>query len=118
MEVMNGLPGAGGRRFEDVKAYSALGVDVGVVDFGQEPDVRWLDGIVRWNVNVQLEDTTLVGTPPTPKQTGLQVGQPPFLAPACDTVRWILLESLQLPLHPAQNPGGHLFFCQLFSRGE
>jgi hypothetical protein len=45
IDAQAGLPGALGRHVEDVKAYAALGIDVGVVDGGDEGDLWGLKGI-------------------------------------------------------------------------
>jgi hypothetical protein len=46
---------------EDIETDSALGVDVGMIDLVRKLDVRRLEGIVRWEGDVQVEDPTRVG---------------------------------------------------------
>ena len=46
---------------EDVEADGAVAVDVTMVNFRCECDLRGLEGIVRWEDDVQEEDATWVG---------------------------------------------------------
>lgn len=44
--------------FQDVLTDRSIGVDVWMIDSGSKIDLGWLEGIVRWEMNVQEEYTT------------------------------------------------------------
>lgn len=44
---------------QDIETDAPIGVDVRVIDAGGEVDLRWLEGIVRGEVDGQEEDTAL-----------------------------------------------------------
>ena len=46
---------------EDIKANRTIGVDVGVVDSRGKVDLRGLEGIVGWEMDVQEVNTALEG---------------------------------------------------------
>jgi hypothetical protein len=52
--------GEGGVRLtlEDVETNAAQSVNVGVVDLGKEADLGWGHGVVIWEEELELENTT------------------------------------------------------------
>lgn len=49
------------RTLEDIQTDTAELVDIGVVNLGEESDLRWGHRIVVWQEELQLEDTAYVG---------------------------------------------------------
>ena len=54
----HGGQGWGPLLFQDIQADGAIGVDVWVVNSRGEIELRWLEWVVSWEVDVQEVDTT------------------------------------------------------------
>ena len=57
---------------ENIQANRPVGVDVWVINLGREGDLRWLERVVRGEVNCEEEDSALVWTVRGSHDSGLQ----------------------------------------------
>jgi hypothetical protein len=58
---------------QNVKTDSSVGIDVAVVDPRRKVHLRWLERVVRWEVNVQEEDSSCIWRVIGPHDRGLPV---------------------------------------------
>ena len=45
-----------------INANVSMSADVWVKNSCQEPDFRWIEGVGEWNLKVEVEDATFIGT--------------------------------------------------------
>jgi len=77
---------------EDVKTNRSVSIDVRVIDLSDEVAFWWAEGIVCWEMNVEEEDSSRIGTIIRTDDSGLPV-KLVILSRACWAVGWrILLE--------------------------
>ena len=47
------------RTLQNIQAYAAELIDVGMIDLCQEADLWWCHGVIVWEEEFELEDATL-----------------------------------------------------------